>query len=216
MKHIFLIAFCLMTISGFGQKIERFKEDYRDFETLYDAIIVKSNGDTLTGKMFHIKYSSAYKCFLYRRDKKNRLKKTKIFIIEINHLIIDGEYYGSIPRSLGKHAACYRILNNEGFDVYKTIGKITNDNNYGLNKTAYITKTTYHFIYYLYLDGQYHKLSDGQIRYGSNMERDKIYTIFSKYDYFKSKIDRKDLDMMSLEGIILLYNKLRKEHEAKK
>jgi hypothetical protein len=56
MKHIFSIAFCLMTISGFGQRGERFKEGYHDFETLYDAIIIKTNGDRLIGKTDHLKY----------------------------------------------------------------------------------------------------------------------------------------------------------------
>jgi hypothetical protein len=67
----------------------------------------------------------------------------------------------------------------------------------------------------LSLDGQDYEISDSFSRYVLKNEKDKIYAIFSKYDYFKFKVDRKDLDMMSLEGIILLYHKLRKEHEAK-
>lgn len=73
--------------------------------------------------------------------------------------------------------------------------------------------TSSHTIYYLTLDGQTYDISDSSYRHALKTQKDKLYSIFSKYSYFSSKVTRKQLDVMSLEGIILLYVKLRKENE---
>jgi hypothetical protein len=213
MKHIFLITFCLITISCFGQKEKQLKQDTRIFKTLYDAIIVKNDGDTVVGKMHHFKYVLT-KASVYMYNEKNRLKKRKIRGTEISYLIIGGEYYGVVLRPSGDIVLSHRIINENGFEVYKTLGQMGSGNYMGANGAVHGTPTSDYNIYYLVLDGHIYELSDNW--YQRRKWRKKIYTIFSKYDYFKSKINFESLETMSMEGVILEYLKLRKEYEADK
>ena len=205
MRHIFLIAFCLITISGFGQKIrEHLKVDNRDFETLYEAVIIKKDGDTIVGEMYHFE-EELHKVTVFR----GRARKKKVKGVDIRHLFIDGELYGAIPIFPHRSMICYSVLDKRGFKVYRTKQQLG-----GLFLEGYgYTDVSYYNRYYLYLDGKYYKVQDD--RYSRKTWNDRIYSIFAQYDYFRSAVKRETAEMMTIENMTVRYLQLRKEHEAK-